>query len=138
MVPGPVQAAGAVALSDDSHVIDQRARYLGRLERLASALGVAGVPVTLPEGGFYLWVPVPPEVSTAAHSTSARSGSAGGESPSWRFARTLASRAGVLVSPGEFYGSAGEGFVRIAAVAPDDRIEMVAGRIAALGQGWMV
>jgi aspartate/methionine/tyrosine aminotransferase len=59
MVPGPVQAAGAAALGDDAHVEDQRARYLERLEFLAAVLSSAGCPATLPEGGFYLWVPVP-------------------------------------------------------------------------------
>jgi aspartate/methionine/tyrosine aminotransferase len=38
--------------------------------------------------------------------------------------------AGVLVSPGEFYGEAGAGHVRIAVVQPDDRIELAARRLA--------
>jgi len=35
----------------------------------------------------------------------------------------------VLVSPGDFYGPAGAGFVRIAMVAPDDRLELVGRRL---------
>ena len=61
MVPGPVQAAGAVALADDEHVEQQRTRYRERLAFLAGVLTDAGCPVELPEGGFYLWVPVPTE-----------------------------------------------------------------------------
>ena len=38
MVPGPAQAAGAVALADDQHVAEQRDRYLGRLRRMAEVL----------------------------------------------------------------------------------------------------
>jgi aspartate/methionine/tyrosine aminotransferase len=38
MVPGPVQAGAAAALGDDAHVKEQRARYLERLEFLASVL----------------------------------------------------------------------------------------------------
>jgi aspartate/methionine/tyrosine aminotransferase len=38
LVPGPAQAAGAVALSDDDHVQVQRDRYRARLERLAGVL----------------------------------------------------------------------------------------------------
>ena len=59
MVPGPAQAAGAVALADDEHVDAQRARYRERLVYLAGVLGGYGCPVMPPEGGFYLWVPVP-------------------------------------------------------------------------------
>ena len=59
MVPGPAQAAGAVALADDDHVEVQRRRYRERLAFMAAVLADAGCPVELPEGGFYLWVPVP-------------------------------------------------------------------------------
>ena len=41
----------------------------------------------------------------------------------------LATEAGALVSPGDFYGPDGSGYVRIAAVQPDDRIELVAKRL---------
>ena len=34
MVPGPVQAAAAVAYGDDRHVEEQRQRYLERVERI--------------------------------------------------------------------------------------------------------
>ena len=60
MVPGPAQAAGVAALADDAHVEVQRARYRERLAFLAGVLDGYGCPVALPEGGFYLWVPVPP------------------------------------------------------------------------------
>ena len=48
----------------------------------------------------------------------------------WILAEALADAAGMLVSPGEFYGPAGAGHVRIAVVQPDDRIELVARRLA--------
>ena len=83
MVPGPAQAAGAVALVDDEHVEIQRARYRERLVFLAGVLADAGCPVELPEGGFYLWVPVPGERWDDA----------------WSMAEDLARRAGLLVSP---------------------------------------
>ena len=59
MVPGPAQAAGVAALGDDEHVEGQRARYRERLAYLAGVLDRYGCPVAFPEGGFYLWVPVP-------------------------------------------------------------------------------
>ncbi|HWF20529.1 MAG TPA: aminotransferase class I/II-fold pyridoxal phosphate-dependent enzyme, partial [Acidimicrobiales bacterium] len=63
MVPGPVQAAAAVALDDDAHVDEQRQRYRQRLSFLADVLGRWGLPVSTPAGGFYLWAPVPAAVA---------------------------------------------------------------------------
>ena len=124
MVAGPAQLAGAVALEDDEHVERQRSRYVERIEAAAAMLEGIGVTVERPGGGFYLWVEAP-EGAPAG-----RAGAEPGEAPEWRFARFLAASAGVLVSPGEFYGSAGRGFVRIALVQPTERIALVAERLA--------
>ena len=122
MVPGPVQAAAAVALDDDDHVDAQRHRYRRRLDRLAGALSGAGLDATVPAGTFYLWVPAP-EWALARGAVEGRDGA-------WVLAEALAEAAGMLVSPGEFYGEAGAGHVRIAVVQPDDRIDLVARRLA--------
>ena len=54
--PGP---GGLAALDDDAHVEVQRARYRRRLELLAGVVGEwSGSPVPLPDGAFYLWIPV--------------------------------------------------------------------------------
>ena len=109
LVPGPVQAAGAVALADDAHVVVQRDRYLRRLEVLAGALSAwSGFEVTMPAGGFYLWFDA---------------------ADGWSFAERLARHAGALVSPGDFYGAGGANNVRVAVVQPDDRIELVVQRL---------
>jgi aspartate/methionine/tyrosine aminotransferase len=111
MVAGPIQAAAAVAYADDAHVDAQRERYLARLQRLAEILrGGLDLDVALPAGAFYLWVPAP-----------------GGDA--WGLTKRLATDAGTIVSPGEFYGPAGAGHVRIAVVQPDDRIELIAERL---------
>ena len=113
MVPGPAQAAGVAALDDDDHVEQQRARYRSRLELLAAVLSDwSGEPVGLPDGAFYLWIPV---------------------ADGWEYAERLARDGGALVSPGEFYGADGTPFVRVAVVQPDDRIRLVAERLAAVG-----
>jgi succinyldiaminopimelate transaminase len=118
MTPGPVQLAGAVAYDDDEHVEIQRERYAARLQRCAQILSDVGLPCALPGGGFYLWIQVP-----------------GGDD--WAVTNWLAEHGGVLVSPGEFYGSAGSGYIRVAVVQPDDRIELVAKRFADSGARWM-
>lgn len=113
MVPGPAQRAAVAALADTAHAAAQRERYRRRLELFAGALRGLGVPVDLPGGGFYLWVPAP-----------------GGDA--WAWTEELAAAAGVIASPGDFYGPAGADRVRFAMVAPDDRLDLVAGRLARL------
>jgi succinyldiaminopimelate transaminase len=111
MVPGPVQAGAVAAWGDDDHVLIQRKRYRSRLETMAEALVAAGADVRLPEGGFYLWVAAP-------------------DGDAWGFARWFAEVAGVVGSPGEFYGDAAPGYVRLAMIQPDDRIQLAAERIS--------
>jgi aspartate/methionine/tyrosine aminotransferase len=112
MPPGPVQAAAVLALDDDAHVDAQRERYRHRLGRLVEILDRAGYPARTPDGAFYLWVEAP-------------------DGQAWTAARDLAARAGIVVSPGEFYGLRSAGFFRVAAVQPDERIELAARRVGA-------
>lgn len=113
MVPAPVQAAAAAALGDETHVDVQRDRYRSRLEALRKALVTAlDLDVGTPGGAFYLWVPAP-----------------GGDA--WALTEHLAGAGGAIVSPGEFYGSAGRRHVRVAAVQPDERIDLAVQRLTA-------
>ena len=119
MVPGPAQAAAVAALADDDHVEVQRARYRERLAFLAGVLGGYGCPVALPEGGFYLWVPIP----------------AGRWPDAWAMAEALATDGGLLVSPGDLYGEDGAGHVRVAVVQPMERLALVGERLARVRHG---
>ena len=118
MVPGPVQAAAVAAWADQDHVDAQAARYRRRLGMLADIAAAAGSSASMPGGAFYLWVPAP-------------------AGDAWAFADTLARRAGLIVSPGEFYcagpGAAGahdpRRYVRIAAVQPAERLELALRRL---------
>ncbi|HTZ09405.1 MAG TPA: aminotransferase class I/II-fold pyridoxal phosphate-dependent enzyme, partial [Acidimicrobiales bacterium] len=125
MVPGPVQAAAVAAWDDDGHVEVQRRRYRRRLERLSEILRGAGLDAAVPAGAFYLWVPVP--------AWAVAEGRARGRGGAWVLTEALAEAGGVVVSPGEFYGDGAAGHVRVAAVQPDERIELVARRLAASG-----
>ncbi|WP_420608829.1 aminotransferase class I/II-fold pyridoxal phosphate-dependent enzyme [Candidatus Poriferisodalis sp.] len=111
MVPGPAQAAAVAALADQVHVAEQRERYRNRLERLARIVGRFGPEPALPRGGFYLWATAP-------------------DGDAWAFTRTLLTEVGILVSPGEFYGSAAADRVRVAAVLTDDALDMVESRLS--------
>jgi len=110
MPPGPVQAAAVVALGDDAHVEVQRERYLRRLTQLRDVFAALGYDCELPAGAFYLWI--------EAH-----------DGDAWAAAREIASRVGIVVSPGDFYGAISGGWFRVAAVQPDERIELAAARL---------
>ncbi|WP_449062627.1 succinyldiaminopimelate transaminase [Planomonospora algeriensis] len=101
MVPAPVQAAMTAALDDDAHAEEQRTRYAARRAVLRPALEAAGWRIEHSAAGLYLW---------ASDGTGC-----------WDQVRALAEK-GILVAPGEFYGTAGEGHVRIALTASDERI----------------
>jgi len=110
MVPLPVQKAMTVALSDDQHVAQQRARYNARKDVLRPALEAAGFTIEFSNAGLYLWC--------TRHEDA-------WDSVSW-----LAQR-GILATPGSFYGSQGAHHIRIAMTATDAQIVDAAERIRA-------
>lgn len=110
MVPGVVQLAGTAALADQEQADMQRERYRSRLERLREILAAAEVEAAFPEGGIYIWAPAP-------------------DGDAWGLTARLAAEGGLVVSPGEFYGPAGANHVRVAAVAPMERLDLVASRL---------
>jgi len=109
MVPGPVQAAMVAALSDESHVAQQRERYAARRSVLRAALSAAGFTIDHSEAGLYLW-------ATRGEDC-------------WATVDWFAAR-GILVAPGAIYGPAGERHVRIALTASDEQIATVPARLA--------
>lgn len=116
MVPGPVQRAAMAALADQAHANGQRETYRQRLLRLQEIMAMVGVAAPMPEGGIYLWARAP-----------------GGDA--WALTERLAHQGGMVVSPGEFYGAAGADHVRVAAVAPLERLDLVAERLAMAASG---
>ncbi len=109
IVPLPVQEAMVALLGDRQHVEVQRRRYLARRKLMRPALESAGFRIEHSEGGLYLW---------------ATRGEPGRDSVGY-----LAER-GVLVAPGDFYGSAADEFVRVALTATDERMAAAAARLA--------
>ena len=110
MVPSPVQQAAIACLLDDEHVHAQRALYSQRRTLLRSALETAGFHIDHSEAGLYLW--------------------ASRDEDSWDSVRWCAQR-GVIVTPGSFYGRAGERHIRVAITATDERVAAAAERLVA-------
>ncbi len=109
LIPGPAQVAGAASLRDQAHVEVQAERYRRRLESLIEVLAAKGLSANMPEGGFYLWVAAP-------------------DGDDLSLVRRLATDLGIVTSPGTTFGPGGAGRVRIAAVVPDDQLEVVRAR----------
>jgi succinyldiaminopimelate transaminase len=112
MVPGPVQAAAAVAWADDDHVELQQLIYGERRALAKSRLRASGLEDAGGPASFYLW---------------ARSADAGEDG--WAIATRFAAT-GALVAPGDLYGPAGAPYVRIALVHPLERLQLAFDRIA--------
>lgn len=108
LVPHPVQAAMAAAVSDDAHVAAQAALYEARRTRLRAALESRGMRIEHSESGLYLWATEDRDGRSTVHDLAAH---------------------GVLVAPGEFYGPAGARHVRVALSASDERIDAAVERL---------
>ena len=110
MVPLPVQKAMTVALADDEHVAQQRARYNARKDAMRPALASAGFTVEFSESGLYLWCTR--------------------NEDAWTSVAWLAER-GILATPGSFYGEQGKNHIRIAMTASDAHIADAVQRLKA-------
>lgn len=108
MTSAPTQAAVVAALGDDEHVRVQRERYAARRTLLREALFGHGFRIEHSEAGLYLW-------ATRGESC-------------WDTVAHLAAL-GILVAPGDFYGEAGERFVRVALTATDERVRAAVARL---------
>jgi aspartate/methionine/tyrosine aminotransferase len=109
IVPRPVQRAMIALLGDQEHVVQQRARYLGRRAILRPALEAAGFGIEHSQGSIYLW---------ATRNEDSRAS-----------VDFLAGH-GILVAPGHFYGPAAHRHVRVALTATDERIAAAASRLS--------
>lgn len=113
IVPYPVQEAMRVALGDDAHVAEQKDRYRARRALLVPALEAFELRIDHSEAGLYLW--------------------ASADEDTWTTIGRLADR-GIVAGPGTFYGEAGNGYVRVALTATDERIAAAADRLTGVAQ----
>jgi N-succinyldiaminopimelate aminotransferase len=102
-----VQRASVVAWRDERHVEETRARYRRKRELLLDVLERKGIRSAGGPATMYLWLGVP------------------GDETSEELASRLLEH-GLIVSPGSFFGPAGEGYWRIALVPTEDECRRAA------------
>jgi alanine-synthesizing transaminase len=114
----PLQYAAAMALTVSEDVVrPTTAAYERRLKILSVGLKSLGWEVTDPKAGASLWCRYPHYLSPGPDDA--------GEPASVKVAERLLREAGVLVTPGIVFGAEFDGFVRFAAVVPEERMRDV-------------
>jgi acetylornithine aminotransferase len=100
-----------VAWGDEAHVEEVRERYRAKRDALLPVFERAGLRNAGGDATFFLWLDAGPEAEALA-------------------ARLI--DGGVIVTPGSFFGPAGEGFIRVALVPPVEDCERAAAMLERL------
>jgi LL-diaminopimelate aminotransferase len=110
-----IQQAGITAmLGDQSLLNDMRKTYQERRDLLVAGLKEVGFEMAVPKATFYLWIKVP-EGFTSSDCTA-----------------HLLTNAGIVTTPGNGFGTSGEGFIRMALTIGKERIAEVVERLKKL------
>ncbi|HTX53682.1 MAG TPA: LL-diaminopimelate aminotransferase [Candidatus Baltobacteraceae bacterium] len=111
-----VQYAGIAALTGSQACVADNCRiWQERRDVLIGGLRELGFAVAAPKATFYAWVPVPRGFTSSS------------------FTAEILLKTGVVVTPGNGFGAAGEGFVRAAFTVKVERIREALDRIRTLG-----
>jgi len=111
-----IQIAGMAALEGDQRCVEEmRQTYQERRDILVEGLRGVGFSVEKPRATFYVWMEVP-EGYTSAGMTS-----------------RLLTEAGIVTTPGNGFGAAGEGYVRMALTVTSGRLREAVERIQSIG-----
>ena len=107
-----VQEAGIEALRLGDEVVDPiRKLYQERRDVLVTGLQRAGFDCAMPRATFYVWVPVPKGFTSA------------------QLTAKLLDDAGVVTTPGNGFGVAGEGYIRLTLCVEKESLKEVVDRI---------
>ena len=111
-----IQAAGIEALEGDQSCVEaMRKIYTERRDVFLAGLRGAGIEVETPRATFYVWARVPPGYTSGT------------------FATHLLSGTGIVATPGNGFGPAGEGFVRFSLTVDKARLAEAVARIRQTG-----
>ena len=107
-----IQEASVTALETDEGVLSGiRNTYQDRRDALYEGLKGIGIEVSLPKASFYLWAKVPKQFNSSS------------------FVAHILEKAGVLTTPGNGFGTPGEGYVRFALTVPVERMKEAVERL---------
>ena len=110
-----VQEAAVTALRDgDAFCEELRAIYKRRRDTVVQALARAGIKCRVPQASLYVWAHVPQGYNSAD------------------FVTKMIEEKGVVLTPGNGFGAAGEGYFRISLTVNTERLEEAVARIATL------
>ena len=105
-IPQAIQYAAIEALNGPQDIIsDMVAIYQKRRDKVVATLNKIGMKATPPKASLYIWAKIPDGYTSA------------------EFATRLLDEALVVVTPGNGYGSQGEGYIRISLTTADDRLD---------------
>ncbi|WP_289501109.1 aspartate aminotransferase [Gloeocapsopsis sp. IPPAS B-1203] len=111
-----LQTAAETALQlPDVYLHEVQQRYQQRRDFLIQGLAELGWNIPKTKATMYLWVPCPKDTTST------------------NFALDVLQQTGVVVTPGNAFGAAGEGYVRISLIAECDRLQEVLNRFKQAG-----
>ncbi|HRY13781.1 MAG TPA: LL-diaminopimelate aminotransferase [Syntrophomonadaceae bacterium] len=113
-----IQYAGIEALRGPQNCVEESNRIYAERRSIALAgLEKMGWKVNPPQASFYFWAPVPKGYTSAS------------------FAELVLDKTGVVITPGDGYGTYGEGYFRIALTVGRERLQEAFDRMyAAIGK----
>ncbi|MFA6431016.1 MAG: LL-diaminopimelate aminotransferase [Candidatus Margulisiibacteriota bacterium] len=113
-----IQYAAIEALSGPQDCVKENTKvFEERRNVLIDGLNSLGWKLEKPKATFYMWIPVPKGETSSS------------------FTEKLLDKCGILVVPGSGYGSAGEGYIRMAITLPKERITLAIERMKKEGIG---
>jgi len=111
-----VQVAGIAALEGDQACVGEMQQvYQKRRDILVDGLTSIGLSVEKPRATFYLWIEVPEGFTSA------------------QFSSRLLTEAGIVTTPGNGFGEAGEGYIRMALTVGSERMREAVERMRSIG-----
>ena len=113
-----VQAAGISALGLEDYAVEEiRKVYQERRDVLVTGLRGLGLSLESPKATFYIWVHTPKGKSSSS------------------FSARLLNEAGIVTTPGNGFGQAGQGYIRMSLTVPHERLAETVKRLEKVLRG---
>ena len=111
-----MQEAGIAALESEDQLTDGlRTIYQERRDVLVAGLKSLGLQFEKPSAAFYVWIEVPKGYTSS------------------NFTAHLLEKAGIVTTPGNGFGSPGEGYIRMTITTTKDRLAEAVDRMKKIG-----